>query len=86
METIKEINIKNPTNYFHNDNINLDEYDENKIKVDKKDFNDTDIYYLSYKHKKKISECNVINSVNSLYLRIINMSGQFEKGKDMRGI
>ena len=86
METIKEINIKNPTNYFHNDIINLDEYDENKIKVDKKDFNDIDIYYLSYKHKKKISECNVINSVNSLYLRIINMSGQFEKGKDMRGI
>ena len=30
----------------------------------------------------KISECNVINSVNPLYLRIITMNGQFEKGKD----
>ena len=82
METTKEINIKNRTYYFNNDVINLDEFDESKIKVDKKDFNDIDIYYYSYKRKKKISECNVINSVNPLYLRIINKSGQFEKGKD----
>ena len=32
--------------------------------------------------KKKNSGCNLINSVNPLYLRIINISGQFEKGKD----
>ena len=82
METIKQINIKNRTYYFYNDIINLDEFDESKIKIDKKDFNDIDIYYLGYEHKKKISECNVINSVNPLYLRIININGQFEKGKD----
>ena len=82
METTKEINIKNRTYYFYNDIINLDEFDESKIKVDKKDFNDIDIYYLGYEHKKKISECNVINSVNSLYLRIVDIKGQFKKGKD----
>ena len=82
METIKQINIKNRTYYFYNDIINLDEFDESKIKVDKKDFNDIDIYYLGYEHKKKISECNVINSVNPLYLKITDMKGQFEKGKD----
>ena len=82
METIKQTNIKNGTYYFYNDIINLDEFDESKIKVDKKDFNDIDVYYLGYEHKKKISECNVINSVNPLYLRIINMNGQFEKDKD----
>ena len=82
MGTTKEINIKNRTYYFYNDIINLDEFDESKIKVDKKDFNDIDIYYLGYEHKKKISECNVINSVNLLYLRIVDMKGQFEKGKD----
>ena len=82
METTKEINIKNRTYYFYNDIINLDEFDESKIKVDKKDFNDIDIYYLGYEHKKKISECNVINSVNPLYLRTVDMNGQFEKGKD----
>ena len=82
METIKQINIKNRTYYFYNDIINLDEFDESKIKIDKKDFNDIDIYYLGYEHKKKISEYNVIDSVNPLYLRIISMNGQFEKGKD----
>ena len=82
METIKQINIKNRTYYFYNDIINLDEFDESKIKVDKKDFNDIDIYHLGYEHKKKISECNVINSVNPLYLRIVDIKGQFEKGKD----
>ena len=82
METIKQINIKNRTYYFYNDIINLDEFDESKIKVDKKDFNDIDIYYLGYEHKKKISECDVIISVNPFYLRIVNMNGQFKKGKD----
>ena len=46
METIKQINIKNRTFYFYNDIINLDKFDESKIKIEKKDFNDTDIYYL----------------------------------------
>ena len=82
METTKEINIKNRTYYFYNDIINPDEFDKRKIKVDKKDFNDIDIYYLGYDHTKKISECNVTNSVNPLYLRIININGQFKKGKD----
>ena len=82
MAELKQINIKNRTYYFYNDIINLDEFDGSKIKVDKKDFNDIDIYYLGYEHKKKISECNVINSVNPLYLRIVDIKGQFEKGKD----
>ena len=68
--------------YFYNDIINLDEFDESRIRLDKKDFNDIDIYYLGYEHKKKISECSVINSVNPLYLKITYMKGQFEKGKD----
>ena len=53
METIKGITIKNRTYYFYNDIINLDEFDESKIKVDKKDFNDKDIYYLGHIHKRK---------------------------------
>ena len=82
MGELKPINIKNRTYYFYNDIIDLDEFDGSKIKVDKKDFNDIDIYYLGYEHKKKISECDVINSVNPFYLRIVDMKGQFEKGKD----
>ena len=82
METIKQINIKNRTYYFYNDIINFDKFDESKIRVDKKDFNGIDIYYLGYVHKKKISECNVINNINPFYLKIADIKGQFEKGKD----
>ena len=82
MGATKEINFKNRTYYFYNDIIDLDEFDESKIKVDKKDFHYIDIYYLDYEHKKKISECNGINSVNPLYLRIIDINVQFKKGKD----
>ena len=55
MEITKDVNIKNWIYYFYNDIINLDEFDENKIKVDEKDFNDIDICYFGYEHKKKIS-------------------------------
>ena len=54
MGELKQRNIKNRAYYFYNDIINLDQFDESKIKVDKEDFNDIDIYYLGYEHKKKI--------------------------------
>ena len=81
MREIKQINIKNRIYYFYNDIINLDEFDGSKIKVDRKNFNNIDINYLGYEYKKKITECNEINSVNSLYLRIKDMKVQFRKGK-----
>ena len=79
MGQIKQINIKHRTYYFYNDIINLDEFDGSKIKVDRKNFNDIDIYYLSYEYKKKITECNEIHSVNPLYLRIKDMKGQCKR-------
>ena len=83
METTKEINIKNRTYYYYNEIIDLHEFDENKIKVDKKDFNGINIYYPAYKYKKKkTTECNIIRSVNPLYLRIVDIKGKFKKGKD----
>ena len=69
MGEIKQINIKNRTYYFYNDIIDLDEFDGSKIKVDRKNFNDIDIYYLGYEYKK-ITECNETNSVNPLNLSI----------------
>ena len=69
MEELRQMNIKNWT-YFYNNIIDFDEFDENKKKIDKKDFNDLGIYYLGYEYKKKVTECNVINSVNPIYLRI----------------
>ena len=85
MGTTKEINIKNQTYYFYNDIIDLDQFDESKIKVDKKYFNDIDIYYLGYEYKKKITECNVIKNVNPLYLRIVDIKFNLKKVKMIRG-
>ena len=42
-----------------------------------KKVNNIGIYYLGYEYKKKITECNVINSVNPLYLNIKDMEGKF---------
>ena len=53
MGEIKQIIVKNRTYYFYNNIINLDEFDGSKIKVDRKNFNDIDIYHLGYKYKEK---------------------------------
>ena len=48
MGEIKQINIKNRTYYFYNDQINLKDFDARLLKVDKKDYNEIDIYYIGY--------------------------------------
>ena len=40
------------------------------------------VIILAMNKREKITECNVINSVNPLYLRITDIKGQFKKSKD----
>ena len=54
MGELRQINIKNRSHYYYNDIIDFDEFGESRIKIDKKDFNDIDIYYLGYEYKKKL--------------------------------
>ena len=79
MGEVKQINIKNRTYYFYNDEINLKYFDASLLKIDKKDYNEIDIYYIGYVTIKKIANCNNINSVNPLYLMIDKRTGHFEK-------
>ena len=79
MGKVKQINIKNRTYYFYNNQINLKDFDARLLKVDKKDYNEIDIYYIGYVTVKKIANCNNINSVNPLYLMINEMTGHFEE-------
>ena len=79
MGEIKQINIKNRTYYFYNDRIDLKDFDAKLLKIDKKDYNDIDIYNIPYVTVKKIDDCNNINSVNLLYLMIDEMIGHFEE-------
>ena len=79
MGKIKQINIKNWTYYFYNNQINLKDFDARLLKVDKKDCKEIDIYYIGYVTIKRIANCNNINSVNPLHLMINEMIGHFEE-------
>ena len=54
MGEIKQINVKNRTYYFYNDQINLKNFDAKLLKIDKKYYNEIDIYYIAYVTVKKI--------------------------------
>ena len=79
MGEVKQINIKNRTYYFYNDQINSKDFDARLLKVDKKYYKEIDIYYIGYVTVKKIANCNNMNSVNPLYLKINKMIGHFEE-------
>ena len=84
MGKVKQINIKNWTYYFYNDQINLKDFDARLLKVDKKDYKEIDIYYIGYVTVKKIANCNNINSVNPFYLMINEMIGHFEEKNESK--
>ena len=46
MGPIKQINIKNQTYYFYNDIIDIETFDSNMLKLDKKSYKDLDIYNI----------------------------------------
>ena len=54
MGKVKQIEIRNRTYYFYNDIINIEEFDSNLLKIDKKSYKDIDIYYIGYITIKKL--------------------------------
>ena len=48
MGETKQINIKNRTYYCYNDQIDLKDFDARLLKIDKKDYDEIDIYYIGY--------------------------------------
>ena len=79
MGKTKQINIKNRNYFFHDDQIDLKDFDASFSKVDKKDYNEIGIYYIGHVTFKEIANCSNINSVNPLYLMIDKMIGHFEE-------
>ena len=79
MGKIKEINIKNRIYYFYNDIIDIETFDSNMLKLDKKSYKNLDIYNIGYVTIKKIGYGYDVNSVNPLYLRIDNANGYIEE-------
>ena len=70
------INIKSRTYYFYNDLINIKNFNNNKLKLDKKGVLGNDVYYIGYIIKKP--QWHVF-SVNPLYLIINKIKGHFEE-------
>ena len=54
MRSTKEINIKNLTYYFYNDIIDIETFDLNNLKLDKKSYKDLVIYNIGYVTIKKV--------------------------------
>ena len=79
MRKVKQIEIKNRTYYFYNNMINLKNFDSNLLKIDKKHYKGINIYYFGYITIKKIDDCEIIHSVNPLYLLVNHASGYVEK-------
>ena len=46
MGKVKQINSKNGTYYFYNEQINLKDFDARLLKVNKKDYKEIGIYYM----------------------------------------
>ena len=79
MGSLKVINIKNRTYYFYNDILDIEMFDSSMLKLDKKTYQNLDIYNIGYATIKKIGYGHDIKSVNLLYLRIHNANGYTEE-------
>ena len=53
MVTTKQMKIKNKTYYYHNDLINIKDFDPKLLKLDKKTLMDIEIYYIGYVTNKR---------------------------------
>ena len=75
-DKVKDINIEKRTCYFFNDIINIENFDPNNIKIDKKSNKHILIYCIGY---AIIKEYIKIYSVNPLYLIFRYVDRYFEE-------
>ena len=59
--------------------INLNDFDSNLLKIDKKHYERINTYYIGYITIKKIDDYENIYSVNPLYLCINHAGGYIEE-------
>ena len=78
MGVVKQIEIKNRTNYFYNGMINLKDFESNLLKIDKKHYKGIKIYYIG-QIIKKIDDYESIYCIYPLYLVVNHASGYIEQ-------
>ena len=77
MGNTKEIYIKNRTYYFFDNMINIENFNPDLLKIDKKSYKDISIYYIGYITIKDSKYLN-IHRVNPLYIIISEVDGSIE--------
>ena len=77
---VRDIDIKNLTYNFFNDIMNIENFDRNKIKTDKKSYKNIFIYLYWIPDNQKF-EYVKIYCVNPFYFIFRNLSGYFEEIK-----
>ena len=74
---IKSLKIKNKSMFYPNDMIQLNNFDNQLLKINKRENRENNnIYYISYKINKPKHN---INSINNLYFVIDHLYGTIEK-------
>ena len=71
-----QINIKKRTYYFYNDMININNFEPNLLKIDRKSYKNIDIGCVTI---LKIDDRENIYSANPLYLLLNHASGHIEE-------
>ena len=73
----KSLKIKNESMFYLNDMIQLNNFDSQLLKINKReDRENNNIYYISYKINKPEHD---INSINNLYFIVDYLRGKIEK-------
>ena len=73
----KSLKLKNESMFYPNDMIQLNNFDSQLLKINKRENRENNnIYYLSYKINKPEHD---INSINNLYLVVHHLRGKIEK-------
>ena len=62
MGKVRQIEIKNWTYYFYNDKINLKNFEQNLLKVDRKSYKNIGIYDIGYITIKKLMTMKVFTA------------------------
>ena len=74
---IKSLKIKNESMFYPNDMIQLNNFNSQLLKINKRENRENNnIYYISYKINKLEHD---INSINNLYLVVDHLCGKIEK-------
>ena len=79
MGTVKQIDIINRTYYFHNDIIDIKNFDPILLTIDKKSYKDMVYTILDILQLKKLMIAQNIDIANPLYLLINRANGYIEE-------